>query len=374
MRNVYRLAVFCCILLRSFAPVGAQGLDLPPANSLGASQTLQQYSSVANRYQLISSQNKALYRANRRRATACTGNTGSLCASAAEAAPDQEQRRLLMMSASPDVYDSRSNFSVRIKPIASPGDQDSCNSCVGFAVASAAAAAVATTLHVNASQVSLSVQDLQFCGRSRDGRVLPQRGCQQSWNFVAALNRLATQQPVDDSCLPYAAPNVQASQLCSYCPQRTLNRFASHGEFSFDTISDFADAQQAIRENGGVLTAIKVNIPHMRNFFQQPVNRKGIYRGSPAGMSTEGHAVFVIGYNNKDKFWLVKNSFGLAFGDGGFMRIAYDTCGIMPPDNTFKVNFLPAVVGEVRPLCVTPSPKAKGCFLYTAREDDYVSR
>jgi hypothetical protein len=327
---------------------------------------------VANRYQQISSQNKALYRSNRRRAIACTGNTGSLCANAAEAAPDQEQRRLLMMSASPDVYDSRSNFSSKIKPIAPPGNQDSCNSCVGFAVAAAAAAAVATTLQINASQVTLSVQDLQFCGISREGRVQTQRLCQQSWNFVGALNRLATQQPVDDSCLPYAAPNVAPNKLCSYCPQRTLNSFSSHGEFNFDAVSDFADAQQAIRENGGVLTAIKVNIPHMRSFFT--TNRRGTYRGSPAGMSTEGHAVFVIGYSNKDKFWLVKNSFGLAFGDGGFMRIAYDTCGIMPPDNTFKVNFLPAVVGEVNPICVTPSPRVKGCFLYTAKQDDYVSR
>jgi hypothetical protein len=209
-------------------------LELPPANGLGASQALQQYSQLANRYQRVSQDNKALYRANRRRATACAGNTGSLCASAAEAAPDQEQRRLLMMSASPDVYNSRSNFSSVIKPIAPPGNQEACCSCVGFAVA--AAAAVATTLQVDASQATLSVQDLQFRGGDRDGRVQTQRLCQQSWKYVGALTRLATQQPVNDSCLPYAAPNVQPSKLCSYCSKRTPNKYASQGNFNFEAV------------------------------------------------------------------------------------------------------------------------------------------
>jgi hypothetical protein len=46
----------------------------------------------------------------------------------------------------------------------------------------------------------------------------------------------------------------------------------------------------------------------------------------------------------------------------------------MPPDNTFKVKLLPSVVGALSPLCVTPHPKAKGCYWYTANKNDYVSR
>jgi C1A family cysteine protease len=55
--------------------------------------------------------------------------------------------------------------------------------------------------------------------------------------------------------------------------------------------------------------------------------RSGIYKhvtGSLAG----GHCVSCVGYNDVDKYWICKNSWGAGFGEGGFFRIAYGECGI----------------------------------------------
>jgi len=54
---------------------------------------------------------------------------------------------------------------------------------------------------------------------------------------------------------------------------------------------------------------------------------RGIYQhvtGSLIGY----HAVCVVGYDDTDQSWIVKNSWGREWGDGGFFKIAYGQCGI----------------------------------------------
>jgi plastocyanin len=53
----------------------------------------------------------------------------------------------------------------------------------------------------------------------------------------------------------------------------------------------------------------------------------GIYThvtGNRAG----GHCVCCVGYNDTDKYWICKNSWGPGFGESGYFRIAYGECGI----------------------------------------------
>ena len=67
---------------------------------------------------------------------------------------------------------------------------------------------------------------------------------------------------------------------------------------------------------------------------------QGVYRkmqtigdtGQP-NFDTGGHALLVVGYNDPDKndpdgYWIVKNSWGPNWGDGGFAKIAYGECEI----------------------------------------------
>jgi C1A family cysteine protease len=38
--------------------------------------------------------------------------------------------------------------------------------------------------------------------------------------------------------------------------------------------------------------------------------------------------VCVVGYNDARKFWIVKNSWGTGWGEGGYFRIAYGQVGL----------------------------------------------
>ncbi|XP_006644365.2 ervatamin-B-like [Oryza brachyantha] len=60
--------------------------------------------------------------------------------------------------------------------------------------------------------------------------------------------------------------------------------------------------------------------------------RSGVYRGSSGCGKKRNHAVAVVGYGTASdgtNYWLVKNSWGPAWGEAGYMRIAVDAdCGI----------------------------------------------
>ena len=46
------------------------------------------------------------------------------------------------------------------------------------------------------------------------------------------------------------------------------------------------------------------------------------------GGSTGKHAVCVVGYDDVDECWLVKNSWGDDRGESGYIRIKYGECGL----------------------------------------------
>lgn len=65
------------------------------------------------------------------------------------------------------------------------------------------------------------------------------------------------------------------------------------------------------------------------------------------------HAVCVVGYDDSDQCWIVKNSWGREWGDSGFFRIAYGQCGI---DSRFAF-YDPDLVGNVATAAKTRTKK-----------------
>ncbi|MDP2182372.1 MAG: C1 family peptidase [Actinomycetota bacterium] len=53
----------------------------------------------------------------------------------------------------------------------------------------------------------------------------------------------------------------------------------------------------------------------------------GVYR-HVLGAEHGYHAVCIVGYDDADACWIVKNSWGAAFGEDGYFRIAYGECEI----------------------------------------------
>ena len=49
----------------------------------------------------------------------------------------------------------------------------------------------------------------------------------------------------------------------------------------------------------------------------------GIYMPTTTALGG-AHALLVVGFNDDERYWIVKNSWGLGWGDGGFGRVSYD--------------------------------------------------
>ena len=68
-------------------------------------------------------------------------------------------------------------------------------------------------------------------------------------------------------------------------------------------------------------------IAGMRIFEDFPHYKSGVYRHVTGGL-VGLHAVCVVGYEDDDQCWIVKNSWGADWGEEGFFRIQYGDSGL----------------------------------------------
>jgi hypothetical protein len=57
-------------------------------------------------------------------------------------------------------------------------------------------------------------------------------------------------------------------------------------------------------------------------FFADQRNAKTVYRPGATAQFQFAHAVTLVGYNNQQQYWLVKNSWGSGWGDGGLFKVS----------------------------------------------------
>jgi C1A family cysteine protease len=172
-------------------------------------------------------------------------------------------------------------------------DQSACNSCAAFAVCSAMEARL--LLH-ETSQLDLSEADLFFCGGGR---------CEDGMPLDAALSRAHNNgigvetDPVAAGCI-VIKPVVRAA--------------------GFHYVLNDKDRRLSISEDGPVVAIMRV-------FTDFLAYDTGVYEhmsGADEGL----HAVVVVGYDDRERFWIVRNSWGPDVGENGYFRIRYGHCEI----------------------------------------------
>jgi hypothetical protein len=183
-----------------------------------------------------------------------------------------------------------------------PFDQHGCNCCTAFAMA--ATMTDLATIRYGSLRASLSPGHLHWC----IGRAV----CDNALDPLALAN-LATQQPValwQPGDYPYNPAN---------CP--TAHGMGRLGSADYVYTPD--QAFQAL-QRGPLLQVMDLYDDFWSNYGG------GVYRPA-AGGKFSGHSVELVGYDINQQFWIVKNSEGPGWGEGGFARIGFGECRILTP-------------------------------------------
>ncbi|XP_034015594.1 cathepsin L1-like [Thalassophryne amazonica] len=191
-------------------------------------------------------------------------------------------------------------------------DQKQCGSCWAF---SAAGSLEGQNFRKTGTLVSLSEQQLVDCSRS-----FGNMGCMgglmdQTFDYIKANGGIDT----EDS-YPYEAKDG---------PCRFNHLFIGATCTSYmDVISG---DEYALQEAVATVGPVSVGIDASHESFQ--LYESGVYNEPMCSSSVLTHGVLVVGYGSYygNDYWLVKNSWGLLWGDNGYIKMSKNKnnqCGI----------------------------------------------
>ncbi|HEX8069718.1 MAG TPA: C1 family peptidase [Pyrinomonadaceae bacterium] len=208
----------------------------------------------------------------------------------------------------PTTFDWRnvggSNYVTPIK------NQGGCGSCVAFGTC----ATVETTFRVQrgnpALAIDLSEAQLFYCIARSEGAT-----CGTGWWPEKALDGFQNIGVADEACYPYTAGDQNCTGRCADWQNR-VTKIAGHTVLT----SNLAAIKTHISTKGPASACFIV----YDDFFAY---HSGVYK-HVSGAQAGGHCVSLIGYDDNQKCWIAKNSWGTGWGESGFFRIAYGECGI----------------------------------------------
>lgn len=147
---------------------------------------------------------------------------------------------------------------------------------------------------------------------------------------------------------PYEALDASQGVGCGFTPQpHTHHEKIAAWTYipADDSVPAVADIKQAIYEHGPVAAAICVGAG-----FQGYTG--GIFQTSDDCMGSVNHAIVLVGWNDADQTWYLRNSWGEYWGESGYMRIKWGTSNV-----GFGANYV--VYGAPSHLTATPTSSSQ---------------
>ncbi|MGZ3790322.1 MAG: C1 family peptidase, partial [Bacteriovorax sp.] len=182
-------------------------------------------------------------------------------------------------------------------------NQGNCGSCVAFA----SIATLEARYRIASGQIwanpTFSPQHLFSCGGG---------ACNFGWFASEAADSLKEDGVLDNACAPYSAGSTGVDVACKdiQCPDqnRRLYKIAN-----FSTPSNYggnAESVKAALKYGPLLTTMVVYDDFL-------TYAGGIYK-HVTGKKAGGHAISLVGFNDLERYWVIRNSWGDDWGEGGF--------------------------------------------------------
>jgi C1A family cysteine protease len=186
-------------------------------------------------------------------------------------------------------------------------NQGGCGSCVSFCSCSVIESAVRIKLQNPSYAIDLSEGFMQFCGG----------GSCSGWGLTSGLDYAKSTGVTDDACMPYQAQNMNCTaSRCSDWQNRLtkITNYSGH--------ATMAARKDAIANIGPVLAGLAV----FNDFFAYS---SGIYVKTTGSGFAGYHCISVVGYDDNQQCWIIKNSWGTGWGESGFGRIRYNQAELL---------------------------------------------
>jgi C1A family cysteine protease len=210
----------------------------------------------------------------------------------------------------PPVVDWRRNGGNFVTPVK---DQAFCGSCVAFGTIAVLESMVRIAGQAPGLSVDLSEAHLYFCyGPDRGALPCPDGGWWPDDSFACLRTGV-----VDEIGFPY----TDVDQPCRLGPDATNRRTTASNIVMLDRVVDMKRHLATV----GPLAACFTTYEDFTFFYRGGVYR---YNEETSGEYVGGHCVAIIGYDDAQRCWIAKNSWGTEWGAGGFFRIGYGEVGI----------------------------------------------
>ena len=215
--------------------------------------------------------------------------------------------------------------------ISSVKNQGSCGSCVAFGIAATmeGVARVTKNVAINEPQgyrlLDLSEAQLFYCAGFK---------CSDGCSEHPTLTYATDTGVAPETSFPYTAGDQPCDLAFGWQGQVTQIS-------AWQLITTVAAMKQFLSTKGPLITGMTI----YPDFFGY---RSGVYRWDGKGDPEGGHTVSVVGYDDNQRAWLCKNSWGTDWGMGGFFYIGYGQCGIDAEmweiDSFAKINYGPGTI------------------------------
>jgi C1A family cysteine protease len=215
-------------------------------------------------------------------------------------------------------------------------NQGNCGSCVAFATVGTLETQVNITSGIPGLDPTFSAEALFMCGGA---------SCDSGWEPADAARFLKSTGIPDEACMPYTSGatgnDVSCSDACSDRSSRSL-KIANYTSPSSGFFKNTAKVKAALL-NGPLVTTLTV-------FTDFLYYTGGVYK-HVTGKAEGGHAVSIVGYDDNQRAWIIRNSWGTDWGINGFALVSYDdTSGIGSETFSFQVPQAAGYVSMENPI------------------------
>lgn len=180
-------------------------------------------------------------------------------------------------------------------------NQLGCGSCWAF-----------SSVGIVESKININLNNATFDNDLSEQDVITNNlgGANCSGGFeIDALNYIKDTGIVSESCMPYTASN--SGTMCA----EGITEKTKIGNYV--QISPNLNAIKTAIATNGPITAYLLVLDTFNDYSN------GIYNSSGAEYYEGLHSISIIGYNDAEEYWIVKNSWGTGWGEEGYIRISY---------------------------------------------------